>query len=128
MHKDMKRRQEKQISKLDGEGHYALCGSPESLTRDEKFRELFFMEFYQKILYLHVSHTVRLSPSKSSISTTVSNIFANSPTIFCFLFLSKKQTHTICNSCPHIVDPLYSGQLSCILVWCDSKKRCVRSN
>ena len=36
-----------------------LYGSPESLTRDEKFREMFSMEFYQKILYLHVSHTAR---------------------------------------------------------------------
>ena len=34
---------------LDGKGDYALLyGSPESLTGDEKFREMFSMEFYQK--------------------------------------------------------------------------------
>ena len=34
---------------LDGKGDYSLLyGSPESLTGDEKFREMFSMEFYQK--------------------------------------------------------------------------------
>ena len=38
---------------LDGKGDYALLyGSPETLTGDEKFREMFSMEFYQKILLL----------------------------------------------------------------------------
>ena len=48
------------------------------------------MEFYQKILYLRVPHTARLQPSKSSTPTIVSNIFANSQTIFRFRFFSKK--------------------------------------
>ena len=34
---------------LDGKGDYSLLyESPESLTGDEKFREMFPMEFYQK--------------------------------------------------------------------------------
>ena len=38
---------------LDGKGDYALLyGSLESLTGDEKFREMFSIEFYQKILLL----------------------------------------------------------------------------
>ena len=48
------------------------------------------MEFYQKLLYLHVSHTALLQPSKSSTPTIVSNILANSQTIFRFRFFSKK--------------------------------------
>ena len=48
------------------------------------------MEFYQKLLYLQVSHTARLSPSESSTPTIVSNLFANFQTIFRFRFLSKK--------------------------------------
>ena len=47
-------------------------------------------EVLPKTLHLHVSHTARLSPPKSSTPTTVSTILANSPTIFRFLFFSKK--------------------------------------
>ena len=68
------------------------------------------MEFYQKILYLHVSHTARLQPSKSSTPTIVSNIFANSQTIFRLRFFSKKQTHTVCSNRPNIVDLSYRGR------------------
>ena len=38
---------------LYGKGDYALLyGNVESLTGDEQFREMFSMEFYQKILLL----------------------------------------------------------------------------
>ena len=68
-------------------------------------------EVLPKTLHLHVSHTARLSPPKSSTPTTVSNFFANSPKIFHFLFFSKKQTHTIgCNNRPNIVDLSYRGR------------------
>ena len=68
------------------------------------------MEFYQKLLYLQVSHTARLSLSESSTPTIVLNLFANSQTIFRFRFFSKKQTHTVCNNRPSIVDLSYRGR------------------
>ena len=69
-----------------------------------------FYEVLPKTLHLHVSHTARLSPPKSSTPTTVSNIFANSPKLFRFLFSPKNQTHTVCNNRPNIVDLSYRGR------------------
>ena len=85
------------------------------------------MEFYQKLLYLQVSHTARLSPSQSSTLTVVSNLFANSQTIFRFRFFSKKNKPTPSAT---IVLTLWIYRTedelqSCILVWRHSKKRCV---
>ena len=84
----------------------------------------------QKLLYLQVSHTARLSPSQSSTLTVVSNLFANSQTIFRFRFFSKKNKPTPSAT---IVLTLWiyrteDERQSCILVWHDSKKRCVNCN
>ena len=88
------------------------------------------MEFYQKLLYLQVSHTARLSPSESSTTTIVSNLFANSQTIFRFRFFSKKNKPT---QSATIVLTLWIYRTedklqSCSLVWRDSKKRFVHWN
>lgn len=40
---------------LDGKGEFALLyESPESLTRDEKFRVMFWTKFYQKVILLFI--------------------------------------------------------------------------
>ena len=53
----------------------------------------------------------------------LSQTFLRIPTQhFVFVSSPKKQTHTVCNNRPNIVD------LSYILVWRDSKKRCVHCN
>ena len=52
------------------------------------------MEIYQKLLYLQVSHTVCLLPSESSTPIIVSNLFANSQSVFSFRFFSKKNKPT----------------------------------
>ena len=87
-----------------------LHGSPELLTGDEKFRKMFSIEFYQKLLYLQVSHTARLQPSQSSTPTIVSNILQIPKQFFVFVSSPKKQTHTVCNNRPNIVDLSYRGR------------------
>ena len=58
--------------------------------------------FTKKLLYLHVSRTARLEPSKISTPTIVSNIFANSQTIFRFRFFSNKtKPHSLQQSSSH---------------------------
>ena len=87
------------------------------------------MEFYKKYC-TYVSHTARLQPSKSSTPTVVSNIFSSSQTIFRFRFLSKKNkpTHSITIVVTLWIYRTEDKLQSCILVWRDSKKRCVHRN
>ena len=84
-----------------------LYGSPKSLTRNEKFREMFSMEFYQKILYLHLSHTSQKFHSDHCLKH-----FCEFPNNISFSFLLQKtQTHTVCNNCPNIVDLQYCAKV-----------------
>ena len=63
------------------------------------------MEFSQKLLYLQVSQTARLSPSESS---TLSQAFLRiSKQSFVFVSSPKKQTHIVCKNRPNIVDRIY---------------------
>ena len=68
-----------------------------------------------------MSHTARLSPSKSSTPTTVPNVltFLRIPQPY---FPLKKQTHTIWNNRPHIVDPPYRGRTK-VVFWFGVKAR-----
>ena len=85
-------------------------GSLESLTRDEKFREMCSMEFYQKILYPRVTHCAFIAPLKVLIRP-LSQIFLRIPKQY-FVFVSspKDQTHTVCKNRPNIVNLSYRGQ------------------
>ena len=105
----------------DGKGDYTLLyGSLESLTGDNLGRCAPW-SFNKIILYLQVSHTARLSPSKNSSPTTVPNVltFLRIPQPY---FPPKKQTHAICNNRPHIVDPSYRGRTK-VAFWFGVKAR-----
>ena len=88
--------------------------------------KMFSIEFYQKLLYLQVSQAARLSPSESSTPTVVSNLFANSQTIFRFRIFFKNNKPT---QSATIVPILWIYRTedelqSCILFWRDSKGAC----
>ena len=70
----------------------------ESLTRDEKFRE-----FYQEILYLHVSHTSR-GPPKVPLQPLSETFLRIPKQHFVFVSSPKKQTHIVCNNRPNIAN------------------------
>ena len=66
----------------------------------------------------------RCCTGHATMSTTVSNIFANSLTSFRFLFFSKTTNpHNLDNNRPHIVDRSYRGRTKVAFYF--SKKRCV---
>ena len=80
----------------------------------------------------YTRHTLRVySPPKvNSTPTTVSNIFANSQTVFRFRFFFKKNKPTQSTTI-FLTLWIYRRKdrlKRCILVWRDSKKRCVHCN
>ena len=78
-----------------------------------------------------VTHCAFRALKKLILLRPLSQIFLRIPKQY-FVFVSspKKQTHTVCNNHPNIVDQYRTEDKlqSCILVWSDSKKRCVDCN
>ena len=73
-------------------------------------RKMCSMEFYQKILYLRVTHRAFIALQKF-YSDHCLKYFCEFPNNISFSFLlQKKQTHTVCNNRPNIVDLSYRGQ------------------
>ena len=101
-----------------------LYGSLESLTK--KSGTCSPWNFNKKILYLHVSHTARSLPSKSSTPTTFLNVLTylgiSQPYFISFSSPPPQKTHTICNNRPHIWDPWYRGRTK-VAFWFGVKAR-----
>ena len=85
-----------------------LYGRPESLTGVENFREMFSMEFYQK--NTRVTHRASIALQKFHTDHCLKHLLRIAQQYFVFFSSPKKQTHTICNNRPNIVDLLYRGQ------------------
>ena len=78
----------------------------------------------------YTCHTLRVySPPKVPLRPLSQTFLRIPKQYFVFVSSPKKQTHTVCNNSPNIVDLSLEDELqSCILVWRDSKTRCVHCN